>query len=97
MGTVVLHAGMGKAGSTSVQFWLAENAARLRGLGSQLLVPPEESDARTADRLRLKAYTSGAANANLLAMALRLDGDEREAWLDSLFEQLDAAAERDRW
>jgi hypothetical protein len=33
MGTVILHPGMGKAGSSSIQVWLAANVARLRERG----------------------------------------------------------------
>ena len=90
MGTVVLHAGMGKAGSTSIQAWLAENAARLRGLETCLLVL-RESDERTGARPRLTPYASGNANSNLIRMALTPGGGEEEAYLDSFFEQLGAA------
>ncbi len=96
MGTVVLHAGMGKTGSTSIQAWLAEDAARLRRLETCLLVLRETSDGRTGVGLRLTPYTSGSADSNLITMALTSDGGENEACLDSFFAQLDAAATRSR-
>jgi len=86
---------MGKAGSTSIQAWLAENAARLRGLETCLLVL-RESDERTGARPRLTPYASGNANSNLIRMALTPGGGEDEAYLDSFFEQLGAAATRSR-
>lgn len=96
MGTVVLHAGMGKTGSTSIQAWLAQNAARLSGLETCLLVLRGKGDESTAEPLRLAPYTSGSADSNLIRMALASDGGEHEACLDSFFEQLDAAATRSR-
>ena len=96
MGTVVLHAGMGKAGSTSIQAWLAENVVRLRGLETSLLVLREASEDSTGEPLRLTPYTSGSADSNLIGMALTPDGGEIESYLDSFFEQLGAAATRGR-
>jgi hypothetical protein len=71
MGTVVLHAGIPKAGSSSIQSWLANNAESLRSqLGIGLMVVrsrnlPGEKHAR----LRVEEYASGGMNSGRFARA----------------------------
>jgi hypothetical protein len=71
MGTVVLHAGIPKAGSSSIQSWLANNAPTLRsqfGVGTMVVrnrVLPGETHAR----LRVEEYASGGINSGTFAQA----------------------------
>ena len=94
MGTVVLHAGMGKAGSSSIQWWLAGNAGRLKESGISLLVA-RPGDA-PGERLRLTEYQSHKAASNDLQIAYDAAPESGEELLDSFFGQLDEAAERSR-
>lgn len=94
MGTVVLHAGMPKAGSGSVRTWLSTNVEALTqsGVGLFVVCP---GDGRN-DRLELAEYRSGSLTTNALGEAWRAEAGKRQTLLESFFDQLDAAAASDR-
>ena len=56
MGTIVLHAGMPKAGSTSIQSWLAADAVSLRDQGVRIAVATD----RGSHQVRVIPYESGS-------------------------------------
>jgi len=95
MGTVILHPGMGKAGSSSSQVWLAANVARLRERGICVLSAPPDRREGTADAV-LAPYESGPANSNSVLDAWEAGGDEKARLLDAFFAQIEAFAERNR-
>jgi hypothetical protein len=86
MGTVILHPGMGKAGSSSIQVWLAANVARLRERGICVLSAPPDRREGTADAV-LAPYESGPANSNSVLDGWEAGGDEKERLLDAFFAQ----------
>ncbi|HTK14908.1 MAG TPA: hypothetical protein VL769_00835 [Acidimicrobiia bacterium] len=67
MAEIVIHAGMPKTGSTSLQRWLVDNAERLRTeYGIQILVANGTRRDPTG-RLQLEPYESGNVNSGLVA------------------------------
>ena len=97
MATIVIHAGMAKAGSTSIQKWLAQNAGGLAETGVCVLVAKFDDRARREGPLRLSAYRSGVVVSNpVFEEAGKSEASKRTALLESFLEQLDAAASRHR-
>jgi len=92
MGTVVLHAGMGKAGSSSVQAWLAENANRLRKLQIGVLVARAEEKGAG---IQLDECRPGRINSDAVVDSYSEASDKR-AVVENVLEQLGAAATRHR-
>lgn len=63
MATVVIHAGMPKTGSTSIQRWIIDNATRLRSeRGIETLVATGGTSRNPTDQVRLEPYDSGPIN-----------------------------------
>ncbi len=93
MGTLVLHAGMGKAGSTSIQTWLQHASRDLRENGIGLLAPDPGAP---EDELRLKEHESGTTGSNRIAVVYGSGRRRDRSVLESLFAQLEAALERHR-
>lgn len=95
MGRVLIHAGIAKAGSSSIQTWLAEQSSRLRAAGIIVLVAKRPRAGDTS--LRLVEHRSGFVNSN---QALRhiwaSDGNSRRSLFRSLFEKISQAARRHR-
>jgi hypothetical protein len=72
---IILHAGMAKTGSTSVQRWLGQNAERLRTEhGLQMLVATNQTPRNPSLEVHLEPYESGGVNSGLLAYAWSVDG-----------------------
>ncbi len=71
MGTVVLHAGIPKTGSSSIQSWLANNAEVLRSqLGVRLMVARNRIlPGEKRRRLRVEEYASGGMNSGTFVQA----------------------------
>jgi hypothetical protein len=71
MGTVVLHAGIPKAGSSSIQSWLANNAPVLRSrLGVGLMVARNRTlPGERHRRLCVEEYASGGMNSGTFVTA----------------------------
>ena len=75
MAEIILHAGMPKTGSTSVQRWLVDNAERLRtDHDLQLLVATNQTARNPGREVHVEAYESGGLNSGLLAYAWAVDG-----------------------
>jgi hypothetical protein len=94
VGTIVVHAGMPKAGSTSVLTWLAQNSRILRDTRDVRVVTVQNRVDPGDDRRRLHVaeYDSGNLNAGLFAAAYV--GFKRDAAvLDRFFDQLGAFAD----
>lgn len=90
MGTVVLHAGMHKTGSSSIQRWLRDNALRLRGRG----IVPLNAQVDQSGALHL-AENDGSATMNswqVMAHCEAHPGD-RAKIAAALAEELDRKAE----
>lgn len=98
MGIVVIHAGMPKTGSSSLQAWLAEQAHRLRGrFDVQVLVAGIRSGNENRGGLVLAAPRFPRLEAGRLAKLYDAWGRDRQPEIDeSLLAQLDARAERAR-
>jgi hypothetical protein len=90
MGTIVIHAGMPKAGSSTVQHWLAANAKRLRREHLITLAV-----AREADPVRVGEYDGrGSINSQAMVLAMREVPEVRARAMARFFEDLGAIAER---
>jgi hypothetical protein len=95
VGTVVLHAGMPKAGSSSIQTWLVNNAQMLRsrmGVGLMVvrnrLLPGEQHE-----RLCVEEYASGGMNSGQFVRAY-LGFKRSTRILDSFFAGVAEFADR---
>jgi hypothetical protein len=67
MARIVIHAGMPKTGSTSVQQWIARNSRRLRQEHDiTVLVVAIGTDGTPAERVQVRPYESGSVNASRL-------------------------------
>jgi hypothetical protein len=71
MGTIVLHAGMPKTGSSSIQHWLADNAGLLRSQRDTglMVVRNRVLEGEQHARLHVEEYASGGANSGGFAAA----------------------------
>ena len=74
MAEIIVHAGMPKTGSTSVQRWLIQNRELLANRGIQLLVATNHSRSKPGTGMRLEPYESGPVNSGKLALAWVADG-----------------------
>lgn len=94
MGTVVIHAGMPKTGSTSIQGWLQNSAAELRRERDVriLVATPRE---RPTPEVRVAPYRIGGRlhSAGVIRLA-RNAKDARSGLAEDLCAQIDAHAER---
>src|SRR5690348_6283037 len=92
MGTIVVHAGSPKAGSSSIQTWLARNAATLRerhGVG--IVVARSREAGNEGRRLHVDPYESGGVNSGAFIFAY-LAFNRSPRTLDVFFGGLDRAA-----
>ena len=65
MATIVIHAGMHKTGSTSIQRWIADNHERLRDQHDiQVLVAANRTRRNPTDEVRFEPYESGDVNSS---------------------------------
>jgi hypothetical protein len=71
---IIVHAGMAKTGSTSVQQWLTQNRARLDERGIQLLVAARGTRRNPGNEVRLEPYESGEVNSGKIALAWHAEG-----------------------
>jgi hypothetical protein len=71
MGTIVVHAGMPKTGSSSIQHWLADSAELLRSRRDigLMVVRNRVLEGEQHARLQVEEYTSGGANSGGFAAA----------------------------
>lgn len=88
MGTIVLHAGMPKAGSSSIQSWLHTNDALLRGAGWHVVV--YNRDPTTARVTFEPAAGRGVNSATVVRHYNKSNRDPRV--LDAFFQPLDTLA-----
>jgi hypothetical protein len=72
---IIVHAGMPKTGTTSVQRWLIQNREVLVDRGMQLLVATNQS--RSNPGMHLEPYESGSVNSGKLALAWVAGGFSR--------------------
>jgi hypothetical protein len=77
MGEIVIHAGMPKAGSSSVQRWLADNADRFRRTGDLLFLVGRTEDGRGDGTVHLAPYWGGPVNSGRIWRAYYRDEDGR--------------------
>ncbi len=85
MGTVILHAGMSKAGSSSIQRWLRDDARALRVAGWHVLVYRQGVDDLPGELTR---WDRGNVNSGTLAETY-LRSNRDPALLDEIFASLD--------
>jgi hypothetical protein len=91
---VLLHAGMPKTGSTSLQTWLArERRSALRDRGVQVLVAWPWLLHQRRPGVALGPPVLGRADSRRLGHRLNLENHQAGALAESLFEQLDRAAD----
>ena len=67
MAEILIHAGMPKTGSTSLQRWLIDNAERLQTQrGVQMLVATNRTRRNPTRRVQVEPYESGTVNSGLV-------------------------------
>jgi hypothetical protein len=71
---VIVHAGMPKTGSTSIQRWLMQNRDRLADRETQLLVATNRTRRNPGPEVHLEPYESGRLNSGQLVLAWAGDG-----------------------
>lgn len=96
MGTVVIHAGMGKAGSSTIQAWLAPNAAQLRERDIDVVVALLRREQGKVVGIDVTDYRSGQIQSNDVIIAHWNHGVDKRAVFGRLFDGLDEAATRHR-
>jgi len=70
MATIIIHAGMPKTGSTSLQRWIIDHCDRLReDHGVHTLVATSRTRRNPTDEIRLEPYESGRVNSGPLVNA----------------------------
>lgn len=70
MAKIIIHAGMPKTGSTSLQRWLSDNAEQLQArAGVQILVATNRTRRNPTRRVQLEPYESGTINSGLVLRA----------------------------
>lgn len=90
MSRIVFHIGMGKAGSTSIQDWLARHCDRLRDDHAITLLYASVSEGA----VEVGPYAAGSANSADVVKSVEAAPSSRESILDSFFAQLDREADR---
>lgn len=96
MGTVVIHAGMGKAGSSTIQAWLGPNAAELRERGINVVDARLRREADRVVGIDVVDARSGSLQSNNVVIAYWREGVDKRSVFDRLFAGLDEAATRHR-
>jgi hypothetical protein len=91
MARIIVHAGMGKAGSTSIQAWLAAHSAALHSTGTTPVVATVDGH----DRVRVERHLRGTMNSPDVMHRCTEHPDARPRVLDAFFTALDAAAARE--
>jgi hypothetical protein len=92
MGEVVIHAGMPKAGSTTIQRWMARHLDDLRTRGVHVLVTKVDKSG-PSPRISLDCATSRRVNSGTLYLLYRML-DRAPSVLDEFFAELSAFASR---
>jgi hypothetical protein len=90
VGTIIIHAGMAKAASSTVQRWLAAHAPELEAEHSIAVAV-----AKAGKPIRLVKYErDGSINSEAMMVSTRLSQDVRTTVLDTAFTELDRFADR---
>ncbi len=100
MGTIVLHAGIPKAGSSSVQEWLRKHATTLRRRHGifvfvatcEPIIPSKQT--KPVHRVSLMLHQKGSVNSGGLVECYLAHDSDKKAIAGAFFEQLDRAADR---
>jgi hypothetical protein len=66
---IIIHAGMPKTGSTSLQHWLIDNAERLQSRGVQIVVATNRTRRNPTRRVQVEPFESGNVNSGLVVRA----------------------------
>ena len=91
MTRIVLHAGMPKAGSSSIQKWLRDHASTLPRHGFRLIVAPRSESGEIA----FVPYERGGVNSGwMFDGAVAKPAEAQQGIIDAFVEALDVAAER---
>ncbi len=91
MGTIVVHAGMPKAGSSSVSAWLERHVGDLRSESGIHLCVAQAQDGV----VRVIPYSSGSPNSASFLLAADAANGHRERVIESFAASLDARVESD--
>jgi hypothetical protein len=96
MGTIVIHAGMGKTGSTSLQDWLQQQAPALLKKSNTAVVRAELQNGwfRSDPSVCFVPPTSLGVASNSLADVLRTNRDQNPEWCKQFANGLKALSER---
>ncbi|MGH9024982.1 MAG: hypothetical protein ACRDWD_02540 [Acidimicrobiia bacterium] len=92
MGLIIIHAGMSKAGSSSVQRWLGEHAALLRERGAHPVRVVQRTPASSIEVVPSRGDTSQSFP--VLNLRRPRPPDVRIKTLEQILEQIDACANR---
>jgi hypothetical protein len=90
---IIIHAGMPKTGSTSLQHWLIDNAERLQTQGVQIVVATNRTRRNPTRRVQVEPYESGTVNSGLVVRAWGLSRFAPEVPLRFLAELDELAAQ----
>jgi len=71
---VIVHAGMPKTGSTSIQRWLLQHHDQLADAGTQLLVATNRTRRNPGPEVHVEPYEAGRLNSGQLVLAWTGDG-----------------------
>lgn len=99
MGTIVLHAGIPKAGSSSIQEWLRKHSAALRRryeifvLVSRCEKDSSAKSTGACPRVSLTLHEGSSVNLGSLVRHYLAQNDNKKDICEQFFEQLDRAAE----
>jgi len=86
MGRLILHAGMPKTGSSTIQTWLRANSARLRDLHDIDVLVVRTRDSVGTPRVEIEAHESGSVNSGQFIERYMRPGAPREAMSRELFD-----------
>ena len=94
MAEIIIHAGMQKTGSTSLQRWLSDNAERLQTeQGVQIVVATNQTSRNPTRRVQLEPYEFGKINSGIVIRAWALGSWTPEVPLRFLAELDDLATQ----
>jgi hypothetical protein len=93
MATIIIHAGMAKTGSSSVQRWIALNADRIREqCGIHTVVATNQTQDNPTKRVHVEPFRSGRLNSGLLVYSWVAQG-RTSAFLRRIIDELSGFAD----
>jgi hypothetical protein len=93
MATIIIHAGMAKTGSSSVQRWIALNADRIREqCGIHTVVATNQTQGNPTKRVHMEPFRSGRLNSGLIVYSWIAQG-RAPAFVRRMIDELSGIAD----